>query len=60
MNLNLLRREPVLTGAVAQAVVILAATFGLSLTPEQAAALLAVGSLVIGWIARMHVTPVAK
>lgn len=59
MNWSLFRREPVLTGAVAQAVVIVASTLGLSLSPEQAAALMTIGSLVIGWIARMHVSPTA-
>lgn len=57
---GLAKREPVMVGAVAQALVTLGAIVGLHLTAEQATALITVGGLVIGLIARMHVTPVAK
>jgi hypothetical protein len=44
--------------AFIQAVLVLAVTFGLSLTNEQQAAILAVSALALGLITRSQVTPV--
>lgn len=57
---GLLKREPVLAGSLGSVLVTVAATFGLNLTSEQATALIVTGQLIVGLIARMHVTPVAK
>ena len=51
-------REPTMILALIQAVIVLAVTFGLRLTPEQTGAILAVAALVLGLITRSRVTPV--
>ena len=50
-------REPAMVVALIQAVLVLAVTFGLKLTPEQTAAILAVAALALGLITRSRVTP---
>lgn len=50
--------EPVLTMAVIQASILLAAGFGLKLTPEQITLLGVFSAAVLSWIARSKVTPV--
>ena len=51
-------REPALVLAFVQALIVLAVTFGLRLTPEQTGAILAVAALALGLITRSRVTPV--
>jgi hypothetical protein len=51
-------REPAMIVAFIQAIIVLAVTFGLHITPEQTAAILAVAALVLGLITRSQVTPV--
>jgi hypothetical protein len=58
--MDLLKREPVLAGSLANVLVTLVAAFGLQLTAEQASGLIVVGQLVVGLIARSQVSPVAK
>jgi hypothetical protein len=43
--------------ALVQAVIVLAVSFGLSLTPEQTGAILAVTAVLLGLITRSRVTP---
>lgn len=50
-------REPAMIVAFIQAVLVLAVTFGLRLTPEQTAAILAVAALALGLITRSRVSP---
>lgn len=50
-------REPAMIVAFVQAILVLAVTFGLNLTPEQTAAILAVAALALGLITRSQVTP---
>jgi hypothetical protein len=50
-------REPAMIVAFIQAVLVLAVTFGLHLTPEQTAAILAVAAMFLGLITRSQVTP---
>lgn len=54
---DLLNREPAMTIAVVQAVLVLLVSFGLSLSAEQTAAILAASAAVLGWITRSKVTP---
>lgn len=56
---NLWGREPAAVLALVQAVIVLAVTFGLRLTPEQTAAILALTAIVLGLITRSRVTPVS-
>ena len=51
-------REPAMVLALVQAVIVLAVSFGLKLTPEQTGAILAITALVLGLITRSQVTPV--
>ena len=53
----ILGREPAMVLAFAQAVIVLAVTFGLKLTPEQTGAILSVTALALGLITRTRVTP---
>ena len=55
---NLWGREPAMVLALVQAIIVLAVSFGLKLTPEQTGAILAVTALVLGLITRSQVTPV--
>lgn len=58
MNLwNLWGREPAMVLALVQAVIVLAVSFGLRLTPEQTGAILAVTAVVLGLITRTQVSP---
>lgn len=51
-------REPVLVLAVVQAALALVIAFGLDLTGEQVAGIVAVSAAVLGFVARQKVTPV--
>ncbi len=53
-------REPAMVLALVQALVVLAVTFGLRLTPEQAGAILGVTAIVLGLVTRSRVTPSAR
>lgn len=55
--MNLLDREPAMTLAVVQAIIVLAVSFGLELSTEQTAAILATTAAVLGWITRSKVSP---
>lgn len=50
-------REPAMVLAFIQAVIVLAVTFGLSLTPEQTGAILTLSAVALGLITRSQVTP---
>lgn len=50
-------REPVLVLGLIRAIVVLAVSFGLRLTPEQIAAVYLVAEMVISVIARQRVKP---
>lgn len=50
-------REPAMVLALVQAVIVLAVTFGLRLTPEQTGAILTLSAVVLGLITRSRVTP---
>jgi hypothetical protein len=50
-------REPAMVLALVQAVIVLAVSFGLRLTPEQTGAILAVTAVVLGLWTRQRVTP---
>jgi uncharacterized protein (DUF697 family) len=54
---NLWGREPAMVLAFVQAVIVLGVAFGLKLTPEQTAAILAVTAVVLGLITRSQVSP---
>jgi hypothetical protein len=53
-------KEPVMLGQLVAAGATIAALFGLDLSQEQVASIAVVASLVMGWIARARVSPVAK
>jgi len=53
----ILGREPAMILAFVQAVIVLAVTFGLKLTPEQTGAILALTAITLGIITRQNVTP---
>ena len=55
---NLWGREPTLVLAVVEAVIALAIGFGLALTAEQFALIMALITAVIGVVVRSQVTPV--
>lgn len=50
-------REPAMVVAFVQAVIVLGVSFGLHLTPEQTAAILAVTAVALGLITRTQVAP---
>ena len=52
---NLWGREPAMVLALVQTVIVLAVSFGLSLTPEQTGAILAVTAVVLGLLTRTQV-----
>lgn len=54
---NLWGREPAMVLALVQAVIVLGVSFGLRLTPEQTAAILALTAVVLGLLTRTQVTP---
>jgi uncharacterized protein (DUF697 family) len=54
---NLWGREPAMVLAFVQAVIVLGVAFGLRLTPEQTAAILALTAVVLGLITRSQVSP---
>jgi uncharacterized protein (DUF697 family) len=56
---NLWGREPAMVLAFVQAVIVLGVAFGLRLTPEQTAAILALTAVVLGLITRSQVSPTA-
>lgn len=51
-------REPAMIVALVQAILVLAISFGLNLSEDQTAAILAVTALALGLIVRAKVTPV--
>ena len=51
------QNEPALTLAMVQAAVALAVGFGLPVTPEQVALIVAFTAAVLGWVTRTQVTP---
>lgn len=51
-------REPAMVLALVQAVIVLGVSFGLQLSSDQTAAILAVTAVVLGLITRSRVTPV--
>jgi uncharacterized protein (DUF697 family) len=55
---TILGREPAMVLALVQAIIALAVTFGLRLTPEQTGAIVALTAIVLGLIVRAKVTPV--
>lgn len=57
---NLWGREPAMVLALVQCVIVLGVSFGLSLTPEQSGAILALTAVVLGLITRTQVSPVAS
>ena len=56
----MMNREPVLIITAVQAAVALAVSFGLGLTSEQAGALMATVSAILGLVMRHNVSPVGK
>lgn len=54
---NLWGREPAMVLACVQAVIVLAVSFGLRLTPEQTGAILALTAVVLGLWTRTQVKP---
>ena len=50
--------EPVLFYGLAQAIIVLAVTFGARLSPEQTGAILSVAAIIIAILTRQRVTPV--
>ena len=50
-------REPAMVLALVQAVIVLGVSFGLGLTAEQTAAILALTAVVLGLLTRSRVTP---
>lgn len=56
-NGTIFGREPAMVLALVQAIIVLAVTFGLRLTPEQTGAILGLTAIVLGLITRSKVTP---
>lgn len=54
---NLWGREPAMVLALVQAVIVLAVSFGLRLTPEQTGGILTLTAIVLGLITRSQVSP---
>ena len=54
---TILGREPAMVLAQVKAVIVLAVTSGIRLTPEQTGAILTLSAVVIGLITRSKVTP---
>jgi hypothetical protein len=54
---NLWGREPAMVLAFVQAVIVLAVSFGLQLSPEQTGAILALTAVVLGLWTRSKVSP---
>lgn len=54
---NLWGREPAMIVALVQAIIVLAISFGLQMTPEQQGAILAITAVVLGLITRSQVSP---
>lgn len=57
---NLWGREPAMVLALVQAVIVLAVSFGLRLSPEQTGAILTLTAVVLGLITRTQVSPASK
>lgn len=58
--MNIIKNEPVLIQGLVQAILALFLAFGLNLSDEQVASIMAVTAVVLAIVARMFVTPVAK
>lgn len=56
-NGTIFGREPALVLGLVQAIIVLAVTFGLRLTPEQTGAILGLTAIVLSLITRSKVTP---
>lgn len=54
---NLWGREPAMVLAFVQCLIVLGVAFGLKLSPEQTAAILALTAVALGLITRSQVTP---
>jgi len=57
---TIVTKEPLLISGLVEALIILGVSFGLGLTPEQSAAILAVVAIVTSIVARAFVTPTAE
>jgi uncharacterized protein (DUF697 family) len=57
---NLWGREPAMVLALVQCIIVLGVSFGLQLTPEQTAGILALTAVVLGLITRTQVSPSVK
>jgi len=57
---NLWGREPSMIVALVQAALVMGVSFGLNLTPDQIAGILAVSAVVLGLVTRSQVTPPAN
>ena len=53
---NLWNREPAMIMALVQAVIALATSFGLGLTPEQIGSIMAISAAILGLITRSQVS----
>jgi hypothetical protein len=58
--IEVIRREPVLSQGVVQAVVACAAAFGLPMSPQQLGTVLALSAASMALLARSHTTSVAR
>ncbi len=58
--IDFIKSEPVAVAALVSALITLGVAFGLSLSPEQKAAIIGVADLVLALIARQNVSPVAS
>lgn len=53
----ILDREPAMTAALVQAVLVLLVSFGISLDDYQQAGILGFTAILLGWLTRTQVTP---
>lgn len=53
-----IKTEPVLVTALVQAVIVVAASFGLDLTPEQSGGIVLLSGALLAFVARSKVSPV--
>lgn len=55
---GIMGREPAMVLALVQALIVLGVSFGLRLSPDQTAAILALAAIVLGLVTRSRVSPV--
>jgi acid phosphatase family membrane protein YuiD len=55
-----IKNNPAMVVATVEAVIVLFAAFGLKLSAEQVASIIALLTLVLGWFVRSQVTPTRK